>query len=156
MHVHGGTRLPVLSATRVPPAEGFGRGGRHAGTGGQSPGQGWGYPDPASAGALGRAGLVDLEDQFRRIAAMADGEREYLQGLIEFYRTRIGTKMAVAAERLAVIAAVTLPVTALSSVMGMNVIVNDHTQAAPLALLLAGMVVMSVILLVWTRRKGWW
>ena len=57
---------------------------------------------------------------------MADGQREYLQGVIEFYRTRTGTKMAIAAERLAVIAAVTLPVTALSSIMGMNVIVNDH------------------------------
>jgi Mg2+ and Co2+ transporter CorA len=33
---------------------------------------------------------------------------------------------------------------------------RDRTQAGPLALLLAGMVVMSVILLVWTRRKGWW
>ncbi len=107
-------------------------------------------------GADGAAGLVDLEDQFRRIAATADGQREYLQGVIEFYRTRTGTKMAVAAERLAVIAAVTLPVTAISSIMGMNVIVNDHTQAGPLALLLAGMAVMSVMLLVWTRRKGWW
>ena len=76
--------------------------------------------------------------------------------MIEFYRTRTGTKMAVAAERLAVIAAVTLPVTAISSIMGMNVIVNDHTTAGPLALLLGGMAVMSVMLLVWTRRKGWW
>ena len=76
--------------------------------------------------------------------------------MIEFYRTRTGTKMTVAAERLAVIAAVTLPVTAISSIMGMNVIVNDHTLPGPLALLLGGMAVMSVILLVWTRRKGWW
>ena len=107
-------------------------------------------------GADGAAGLVDLEDQFRRIAATADGQREYLQGVIEFYRTRTGTKMTVAAERLAVIAAVTLPVTAISSIMGMNVIVNDHTLPGPLALLLGGMAVMSVMLLVWTRRKGWW
>jgi Mg2+ and Co2+ transporter CorA len=55
-----------------------------------------------------------------------------------------------------VIAAVTLPVTAISSIMGMNVIVNDHTLPGPLALLLGGMAVMSVMLLVWTRRKGWW
>ena len=107
-------------------------------------------------GAGGATGLVDLEDQFRRIAAMADGQREYLQGVIEFYRTRTGTKMAIAAERLAVIAAVTLPVTAISSVMGMNVIVNDATQTGLLVLLLAGMLVMCVTLLVWTRRKGWW
>lgn len=107
-------------------------------------------------GPDGAAGIVDLEDQFRRIAAMADGQREYLQGVIEFYRTRTGTKMTVAAERLAVIAAVTLPVTAISSIMGMNVIVSDRTQTGPLALLLSGMLVMSAILLVWTHRKGWW
>ena len=65
-------------------------------------------------GAAGAARLVDLEDQFRRIAAMADSQREYLQGVIEFYQTRTGTKMTIAAERLAVIAAVTLPITALS------------------------------------------
>ena len=107
-------------------------------------------------GAAGAAGLADLEDQFRRIAAMADGQREYLQGVIEFYQTRTGTKMTIAAERLAVIAAVTLPITALSSILGMNVIVSDDTQVGPLVLLLAIMLVMSGVLLEWTRRKGWW
>jgi magnesium transporter len=100
--------------------------------------------------------LVDVEDQFRRIGAMADSQREYLQGVIEFYQTRTGTKMTVAAERLAVIAAVTLPVTALSSVMGMNVIVNDSTRTGWLVGLLAVMTAMSLALLVWARRKGWW
>jgi Mg2+ and Co2+ transporter CorA len=38
------------------------------------------------------------------------------------------TKMTIAAERLAVIAVLTLPITLLPSVMGMNVIVNDHTR----------------------------
>jgi magnesium transporter len=47
--------------------------------------------------------------------------------VIEFYQTRTSTKMTIAAERFAVIAAVTLPVTAISSIVGMNVIVNDET-----------------------------
>jgi magnesium transporter len=109
--------------------------------------------------AFGTAGgplLDDLEDQFRRIATMADSQREYLQGVIEFYQTRTGTKMTIAAERLAVIAAVTLPVTALSSVLGMNVIVNDSTHWGALWFLLTVMLVMSAMLLVWARRKGWW
>jgi Mg2+ and Co2+ transporter CorA len=104
----------------------------------------------------GAALLQDMEDQFRRLGAMAESQREYLQGVIEFYQTRTNTKMTIAAERLAVIAAVTLPVTALSSVVGMNVIVNDHTHVALLVLLLAIMGVMSTLLLVWSRRKGWW
>ena len=87
---------------------------------------------------------------------MADSQREYLQGVIEFYQTRTGTKMTIAAERLAVIAAVTLPITALSSILGMNVIVADHVLVGPLVVVLAVMLVMSTVLMVWTRRKGWW
>ena len=52
--------------------------------------------------------LDDLVDQFQRIAAVAEGQKDYLQGVIEFYQTRTNTKLTIAAERLAVIAAVTL------------------------------------------------
>src|SRR5690349_13989371 len=100
--------------------------------------------------------LRDSEDQFGRIAAMADTQREYLQGVIEFYQTRTNTKMTIAAERLAVIAAVTLPITALSSVLGMNVIVNQTTHWTALVVLLVIMLVSSVLLLVWAKRHGWW
>ena len=87
---------------------------------------------------------------------MADGQREYLQGVIEFYQARTNTKMTLAAERLAVIAGVTLPVTAVSSVMGMNVIVSDQTHLGWLTGLLILMTAMSITMLVWARRQGWW
>ena len=64
--------------------------------------------------------------------------------------------MTIAAERLAVIAAITLPVTAVSSIRGMNVIVNDTTQPLELAIAVIAMVVMSVLLLFWAKRQGWW
>jgi magnesium transporter len=64
--------------------------------------------------------------------------------------------MTIAAERLAVIAAVTLPITALSSVMGMNVIVNSRSDPVFLAVLIAWMVLLSVLLLIWAKRHGWW
>jgi Mg2+ and Co2+ transporter CorA len=76
--------------------------------------------------------------------------------VIEFYQARTNTKMTIAAERLAVIAAVTLPVTALSSILGMNVIVNSSTHVGQLVALLTVMSVMSASLLLWARRKGWW
>jgi Mg2+ and Co2+ transporter CorA len=117
------------------------------------------YGRIATLAALGRDGhrlVTDLEDQFGRIAHMADSQREYQQGVIEFYQTRTNTKMTIAAERLAVIAALTLPVTAVSSVMGMNVIVNDTTHIGWLAVLLAFMLAMSVAMLVWAKRQGWW
>jgi Mg2+ and Co2+ transporter CorA len=33
--------------------------------------------------------VVDITDQFERVCSMADGEREYLQGVIEFYQTTL-------------------------------------------------------------------
>ena len=100
--------------------------------------------------------LLDAEDQFHRLSRMAEGQREYLQGVIEFFQARTNTKMTIAAERLAVIAAVTLPITALSSVLGMNVIVSTHTHLVSLVILLAVMAVMSAALLFWSKRNGWW
>ena len=100
--------------------------------------------------------VADLADQFARVSGVADGQKDFLQGVIEFYQTRTNTKMTIAAERLAVIAAVTLPITALSSIYGMNVIVNDRTHPVHLAVVLLVMAVMSMVLLRWTKRQGWW
>jgi magnesium transporter len=107
---------------------------------------------PEAAGPL----VADLVDQFERVRGMADGQKEFLHGVIEFYRTRTETKMTIAAERLAVIAVITLPITAISSVYGMNIIVNDRTDFPHLAAVLAVMTVISAILLRWAKRQGWW
>jgi len=100
--------------------------------------------------------MRDLLDQYERVARISQSQLEFLMGVTEFYRARTDTKMTIAAERLAVIAAVTLPVTAVSSIVGMNVIVNDSTHWGWLAILLAVMVTMSGIVLHWTKRLGWW
>jgi magnesium transporter len=100
--------------------------------------------------------VTDMVDQLTRIRSLADGQREYLQGVIEFYRARAETKMTIAAERLAVIAVVTLPITALSSIYGMNIIVNDRTHIPQLIVVLIVMAVMSALLLTWAKRRGWW
>jgi Mg2+ and Co2+ transporter CorA len=107
-------------------------------------------------GPTGQLLLDNNVDQFQRLATMAHSQEDYLAGVIEFYRTRTTTKMTIAAERLAVIAAVTLPVTAISSVMGMNIIVNSESDPVFLAVLVAGMVLLSATLLVWAKRHGWW
>ena len=64
--------------------------------------------------------------------------------------------MTLSAERLAVIAAITLPITSLSSVMGMNVIVNDSTRWISLTTLLLIMLARSLTLLRWAHEQGWW
>ncbi len=98
----------------------------------------------------------DAADQFDRVRSLADGESQFLFGIIELYQTKVHTKMTVAMERLAVIAAVTLPVTALASIYGMNIIVNQSTHWAQLGVILVVMASISSMLLVWARRQGWW
>ena len=99
--------------------------------------------------------LLDAVDQFEHLTAMANSQKDYLQGTIEFYQARTNTKMTIAAERLAVIAAITLPITALSSILGMNVIVNDQTEWIGLSVTLLVMLAISTCLLIWAKRKGW-
>jgi Mg2+ and Co2+ transporter CorA len=100
--------------------------------------------------------MKDVLDQYETIAHISDAQLTFLMGVTEFYRARTDTKMTIAAERLAVIAAITLPITSLSSVLGMNVIVNESTRWIPLTILLLIMLTISVILLRWTHKQGWW
>jgi Mg2+ and Co2+ transporter CorA len=100
--------------------------------------------------------MKDVLDQYETVTHISDSQLRFLIGVTEFYRARTDTKITIAAERLAVIAALTLPITSLSSVMGMNVIVNDSTRWMPLIILLLIMLAISLILLRWARKQGWW
>jgi magnesium transporter len=100
--------------------------------------------------------MRDVLDQYETVTNISDSQLLFLIGVTEFYRARTDTKMTIAAERLAVIAALTLPVTSLSSVLGMNVIVNDSTRWTSLIIWLLIMLIMSLLLLRWAHRQGWW
>ena len=88
--------------------------------------------------------------------SIADGESHFLFGVIELYQTKVNTKMTVAMERLAVIAAVTLPITAIASIEGMNMIVSIRENLVEGGIVLLIMAVMSFWLLRWARQQGWW
>ena len=107
------------------------------------------------ASAEGLELMKDVLDQYETVAHITDSQRQFLMGVTEFYRARTDTKMTIAAERLAVIAAITLPITSLSSVLGMNVIVYKSTHWVALGILLLIMLIISLILLRWTRKQGW-
>jgi magnesium transporter len=100
--------------------------------------------------------MKDLLHQYDTVASISQAQLDFLMGVTEFYRARTDTKVTIAAERLAVIAALTLPITATSSIMGMNVIVNEQTHWVWLAILMVFMTAMSIILLRWAKRQGWW
>ena len=100
--------------------------------------------------------LRDVHDQYRRLDRITGSQLEFLEGVTAFYRARTDTRMTIAAERLAVIAAVTLPVAAISGVLGMNLIVNGSTHWVLLVIALAVMGGLSGFLLRWAHRQGWW
>lgn len=103
-----------------------------------------------------RPAVEDVVDQFARLRSLCDEEKEGLGAVVEFHEARVATKMNVAMERLALISAILLPITAISSVYGMNVIVSGGTRPVHLVFVLLGMVVVSGLILRWTRRRGWW
>jgi Mg2+ and Co2+ transporter CorA len=45
--------------------------------------------------------FVDIADQFQVVTTMADGQRDFLHGVIEFYQTRTSTHLTLAAEKSA-------------------------------------------------------
>jgi len=107
---------------------------------------------PAEAPPL----IQDLINRFDRVRSLSDDEKEFTQGVIDFYQARTTTRMNVAMERLALIAAVLLPVTAIASIYGMNLIVGDRTDVAQLAIVLSVMAIVVGGMLVWSKRMKWW
>ena len=79
-----------------------------------------------------------------------------MQGIIDFYQARTTTRMNVAMERLALIAAVLLPVTAIASIYGMNLIVEERSDLFQLGLVLGIMAIVTGGMLAWSKRLGWW
>jgi len=100
--------------------------------------------------------IDDLVDHFERVRSICDSEREFLQGVVDFYQSRTTAKMNVAMERLALISAVMLPLSLLAGIYGMNIIVNEQTQSYQLGVVLGSMVALAAALMFWARRQGWW
>ena len=103
-----------------------------------------------------RPAVDDVVDQLSRLRILCDEEKEGLSAVVEFHQARVATKMNIAAERLALVTAILLPITAISSVYGMNVIVSEGTRPLHLFVVLGFMAVVSLAVLRWTKRHGWW
>jgi Mg2+ and Co2+ transporter CorA len=120
---------------------------------------------PASAPPL----FSDVADQFELVKSMADGQREFLHGVIEFYQTRTSTQTTVAAEKMAStgvqqnddmrkitawVAIVAVP-TAVTGFFGQNVPYPGFGTKAGLAASITIMVALAVTLYIIFRRKKW-
>ena len=128
--------------------------------------------------------FADIADQFEVIKTMADGQREFLHGVIEFYQTRTSTHLTIAAEKSAATAvqqnvetrrlsevslaqneevkkisawaAILFAPTLIGTIYGMNF---DHMPELGwrlgYPLAVAAMVTMGVVLYIIFKRKRW-
>jgi len=100
--------------------------------------------------------VEDLVDQFERVRSVCDSEKEFLQGVVDFYQSRTSVKMNVAMERLALLSAVLLPLSLVAGIYGMNIIVERETSVTQLGWVLLSMAGVAGLMLWWARRQGWW
>lgn len=124
-----------------------------------------------------RPRVADITDRFERVRSPADGEREYLQGVIEFYRTTLTTKVALIGQaqnlevrrlteasyaqneeikRISAWAAILFAPTLIGTVYGMNFRHMPELHWAygyPAALVL--MALSSVLLYLLFKRRSW-
>ena len=107
-------------------------------------------------GLLDPSDSEDLVRQFERVRGTVDGEREFLDGVVDFFQTRTTTRIHFAMERLALLTAILLPITAIASIYGMNIIVNAETQATQILVVVIIMGLVTAGMLAWTKRLGWW
>ena len=125
----------------------------------------------------GLALLADIADQFDRVRAVADGEKEYLQGVIEFYQTVLTVNAALVGQaqnievqrlteasyaqneeikKISAWAAIFFAPTLIGTIYGMNF---DHMPELhwrfgyPSALVL--MLLLSVALYAMFKRQHW-
>ena len=113
--------------------------------------------------------FADIADQFEVVRTMADGQREFLHGVIEFYQTRTSTHLTLAAEQSAStgvrqnedmrkitawVAIVAVP-TAVTGYFGQNVpYPGSGTTAGAIASTLL-IVVLALTLYIIFKRKEW-
>jgi Mg2+ and Co2+ transporter CorA len=100
--------------------------------------------------------VEDLMNEFDRVRSTADGEKEFLQGVVDYYESRTTTKINIAMERLALIAAVVLPINAIAGIYGMNIIVNRRTDFTHLAILGGVVLLIAGTMLAWAKKHEWW
>jgi magnesium transporter len=112
---------------------------------------------------------ADIADRFHQVSSMADGQREFMHGVIEFFQTRTSTHMTIAAEALsgtsvqqnddmrritAWVAIVAVP-TAVTGFFGQTIPYPGFGETSGLIASMIIMVIMAGTLYLTFKRKRW-
>jgi Mg2+ and Co2+ transporter CorA len=116
-----------------------------------------------------KALVGDLADRFEMVRSMAEGQRHFLHGVIEFYQTRTSTHLTVAAEKLAStsvqqnddmrritawVAVIAVP-TAVTGFFGQNVPYPGFAKTSGFIASVAIMVTIAITLYLIFKTKKW-
>ncbi len=99
--------------------------------------------------------LRDVQDHMISALDTLDANREIAASLMEVQATLVSNEVNEVIKVLTVLFTVTLPIAIVSSAFGMNVAFFGFNQPEGLYLALALMIVPTLALVVWMRRKGW-
>jgi Mg2+ and Co2+ transporter CorA len=112
---------------------------------------------------------ADLADRFEMVSSMAEGQREFLHGVIEFFQTRTSTHMTIAAEDLSAtsvqqnddmrkitawVAIVAVP-TAVTGFFGQNIPYPGYGERVGFYTSIALMLVIAGLLYLIFKHKRW-
>ena len=98
----------------------------------------------------------DLRNQFEAVSKLADGETRFLEGVVDFYQTRIGTELNQFAKRITAVGAIIVFDTLIAGIYGMNFENMPELEwvwGYPATLVL--MVLVGIGLAWFFRRKRW-
>ena len=113
--------------------------------------------------------VADLADRFEMVRSMADGQKEFVHGVIEFYQTRTSTHLTLAAERLAStsvqqnddmrrisawVAIIAVP-TAVTGFFGQNVPYPGFGENSGFLASITIMLIIAATLFLVFKRKDW-
>lgn len=101
----------------------------------------------------------DVGDHLARVADSIDTYREVANGTMDIYLSSQSNRMNQIMKQLTVVATIFMPLTLISGIYGMNVTVGmwPPVRAAwSFGLIIAAMVMLSVWMVVFFRRKNWW
>lgn len=112
---------------------------------------------------------ADLADRFEMVRNMADGQQDFLSGVIDFYQTRTSTHLTIAAEKLAAtsvrqnddmrritawVAIIAVP-TAVTGFFGQNVPYPGFATRAGFLASSVIIVIIAITLFIAFKRKKW-
>ncbi len=99
----------------------------------------------------------DVYDHLVRISDLSESYRDILSSVLEGYLTTISNRLNEVMKVLTIIATIMMPLTLITGIYGMNFPAMPlQDSPAGFWIVMAGMGVLSILMLVIFRRAGWW